>query len=119
MPELVVGIGARPGVAADDLLGAVAEFLGDAVPAVFATIDRRAGEPGLAEAAERLGVEVVAFTAIRLAAVPVPHPSDSTARALGTPSVAEAAALLASGAGELVREKCVVRGIVLAAARKV
>jgi cobalt-precorrin 5A hydrolase/precorrin-3B C17-methyltransferase len=48
-------------------------------------------------AAERLGVPLVTYPADALAAVAVPNPSDAPLAAVGTPSVAEAAALVRGG----------------------
>ncbi|WP_067568029.1 cobalamin biosynthesis protein [Nocardia acidivorans] len=111
-----VGIGLRAGVEAAIIAAAVRECLGDLKIACLATVDRRADEPGLVGAAQLLGVPVVVFPADQLAQVAVPNPSARTAEALGTPSVAEAAALLASQGGELAVPKTVISGITLAAA---
>lgn len=89
--------------------------MGDKPIACIATIDRRAEELGLRVVATQLGVPVRAYTAAELARVAVPNPSTRTAAALGTTSVAEAAALLAAD-GPLVIPKRTVDGIVLAAA---
>ncbi|MBU7599703.1 Rv2231c family pyridoxal phosphate-dependent protein CobC [Streptomyces sp. P38-E01] len=64
----------------------------------LATVDVRAREPGITAAAQELGVPLRCYPAPALAAVEVPHPSAAADTSLGTPSVAEAAALL--GAGE-------------------
>jgi cobalt-precorrin 5A hydrolase/precorrin-3B C17-methyltransferase len=101
-PSLVVGVGASRGAPAAEVLAlvraALAEAgLAEASVAALATVDAKASEPGVVEAAERLGVELRTFEAAALAAVPVPNPSDAPLRAVGTPSVAEAAALLAAG----------------------
>lgn len=69
----------------------------------LATVDSKAGEAGIAGAAERFGVPLIAYSAAYLAEIPVPNPSDAARTAAGTPSVAEAAAL-ASG-GELLVPK--------------
>ena len=63
----------------------------------LATVDVREHEPGIVAAASELGVPLVAYPASALAAVTVPHPSGRARAALGTPSVAEAAALLCAG----------------------
>jgi cobalamin biosynthesis protein CbiG len=60
----------------------------------LATVDRRAEEPCMLAAAAHFGVPLRTFAADELAAVDVPTPSDVVARHVGTPSVAEAAALL-------------------------
>jgi cobalt-precorrin 5A hydrolase/precorrin-3B C17-methyltransferase len=65
--------------------------------AELATVDAKAEEPGLVEAAERLGVPLVTYSAAELAEVEVPNPSEAPLAALGTPSVAEAAALRRGG----------------------
>ena len=114
-PELVVGLGIRPGTSAGRLLAALREVVGDKPIACIATIDRRAEELGLRVAVTQLGVPVRAYTAAELARVAVPNPSPRTAAALGTTSVAEAAALLAAD-GPLVIPKRTVDGIVIAAA---
>lgn len=106
--SLVVGIGAGKGVPAAEVLGLVQDALWDAglcaaSVAALATVDAKAGEPGIVEAAARLGVPVVTYTADELARVDVPNPSDAPLAATGTPSVAEAAAL--SGGGELLVPK--------------
>ncbi|WP_248867063.1 cobalamin biosynthesis protein [Streptomyces halobius] len=69
----------------------------------LATVDVKAAEPGLAGVARQLGVPLLSYAAEALAAVRVPAPSRFARDVMGTPSVAEAAALLAAGPGaELV-----------------
>lgn len=103
-PVLAAGVGARAGVTEGEvlaLLRAALEAAGrrDPAVAVLATAETKAGEAGIAGAAARLGVPLVTYTAAELAAVDVPHPSRTVLGAAGTPSVAEAAALLAAGPG--------------------
>ncbi|MEU3692980.1 Rv2231c family pyridoxal phosphate-dependent protein CobC [Streptomyces narbonensis] len=99
-----LGVGARPGVPVDEVLALVDAVLREAgltraAVRSLATLDARAAEPGVAGAGAELGVPVRGFPAGELAAVPVPHPSALPREATGTPSVAEAAALLTAGAG--------------------
>ncbi|MGW5771935.1 precorrin-3B C(17)-methyltransferase [Streptomyces longwoodensis] len=101
-PTLVVGVGASRGVPADEVLRLVEEALRDAglsarSVAELATVDAKADEPGILAAAARLGVPVVTYSAGELAAVDVPNPSAAPLAAVGTPSVAEAAALVRGG----------------------
>ncbi|MFF9157427.1 precorrin-3B C(17)-methyltransferase [Streptomyces sp. NPDC014846] len=101
-PSLVVGVGASRGAPAEEVLGLIGEALRDAGLAAgsvaeLATVDAKAAEPGLVAAAGRLGVPLVTYSAEELAAVEVPNPSDAPLAAVGTPSVAEAAALAAGG----------------------
>ncbi|MCH0539576.1 cobalamin biosynthesis protein [Streptomyces sp. MUM 203J] len=98
----MVGVGARRGVPAEEVLALVGAVLREAgLPcdgvAELATAESRAGEPGLVEAAARLGVPLRAHPAAELARVVVPHPSEAVRAAAGTPSVAEAAALAGGG----------------------
>jgi cobalt-precorrin 5A hydrolase len=106
----------RPGVAAEAVLAAVREVAGSRPVRCLATIDRRAGESGFAAAARALDVPIVSFRADELAAVPVTDASTRTHAALGTSSVAEAAAILASGHGPVVAPKRVIAGVTVAAA---
>ncbi|KOU55377.1 Precorrin methylase [Streptomyces sp. MMG1533] len=107
-PSLVVGVGASKGAPADEVLELVEAALRDAglsarSIAELATVDAKAEEAGIVEAAERLGVPLVTYSAQELAAVDVPNPSQAPLAAVGTPSVAEAAALV--GGGELLVPK--------------
>ncbi|MFG3660666.1 precorrin-3B C(17)-methyltransferase [Streptomyces sp. NPDC047706] len=107
-PSLVVGVGASKGAPVDEVLALVGGALREAglsprSIARLATVDAKAEEAGIVAAAERLGVPLVTYSAERLAAVEVPNPSDAPLAAVGTPSVAEAAALL--GGGELLVPK--------------
>ncbi|WP_031165896.1 precorrin-3B C(17)-methyltransferase [Streptomyces durhamensis] len=101
-PSLVVGVGASRGAPAEEVLALVEAALAQAGLSVrsvaeLATVDAKAEEPGLLAAAERLGVPLVTYSAEELAAVEVPNPSDAPLAAVGTPSVAEAAALVRGG----------------------
>jgi cobalt-precorrin 5A hydrolase/precorrin-3B C17-methyltransferase len=106
-PSLVAGVGASTGAPADavsDLLDGALDAAGLARAAIaeVATLDRKTTEPGL----QALGLPLRGFGAEALRAVPVPTPSAVVAEAVGTPSVAEAAALLSAGPGaELVVPK--------------
>ncbi|MBD5627724.1 MAG: cobalamin biosynthesis protein CbiG [Desulfovibrio sp.] len=104
-PLLHAGVGCRRGVDAASIERAVRETLAEhgleaAAVASLATVEEKAEEPGLVEAARRLGVPLLAYPAPELAAVPVPHPSEAAGARFGLPpfSVCEAAALLAAQA---------------------
>ncbi|MFD3522109.1 precorrin-3B C(17)-methyltransferase [Streptomyces sp. NPDC058653] len=109
-PSLVVGVGASKGVGEDEVYEVVGAALRDAglsplSVAALATVDAKADEPGIVAAAGRLGVPLRAYPAELLAAIAVPNPSDAPLAAVGTPSVAEAAALAAGRGGELLVQK--------------
>ncbi|WP_342776462.1 cobalamin biosynthesis protein [Streptomyces diacarni] len=102
---LAVGVGTCAGVAATEVRDLVrgvlaAAGLTESDVAALATVQARAEEPGLLAAARRAGLPLLAYDARALARVRVPHPSDFSRAAVGTPSVAEAAALLAAGGGD-------------------
>uniref|UniRef100_UPI003524A573 cobalt-precorrin 5A hydrolase n=1 Tax=Streptomyces sp. PU_AKi4 TaxID=2800809 RepID=UPI003524A573 len=76
-PTLVVGVGASKGAPVDEVLGLVEDALrgaglSSASVAELATVDAKADEPGVVEAARRLGVPLVTYTAGELARVEVP-----------------------------------------------
>jgi cobalamin biosynthesis protein CbiG len=99
--RLVVGVGCSLGCPPGELIalirGALARVHGTAI--AVATVDRRAEEPCVRAAAEDLAVELRLHPADVLAGIPVPTPSAVVLRHVGTPSVAEAAALCSAGAG--------------------
>jgi cobalt-precorrin 5A hydrolase/precorrin-3B C17-methyltransferase len=99
---LVVGVGSSSGASADgirDLLSrALAQAgLDPAAIGLVASVDLKQDEPGIVALATALGVELRTFPATTLAEVDVPTPSTVVEAAVGTPSVAEAAALHAAG----------------------
>jgi cobalt-precorrin 5A hydrolase len=115
--DVVVGIGLRPGTSAGAIRSALREGVGGYRIACLATLTQRFAEPGLRAVAAEFQVPLRSYSAAELAAVAVPNPGIRTQAAVGTASVAEAAALLAAGGGPLVIPKRVVQGVVLAAAR--
>jgi cobalt-precorrin 5A hydrolase / precorrin-3B C17-methyltransferase len=99
-PSLVAGIGSAAGVSAEEvtaLLDAAlaSEGLDRRAVGCVATIDLKANEAGIVT----LGLPMVTFGAEQLGAIDVPNPSDVVFAEVGTPSVSEAAALLAAGPG--------------------
>ncbi len=119
-PSLVVGVGCSLGAPPGELAALMGMALADAglsadSVAEVATIDRRRHEPALLA----LALPLRTFPAQQLAAVGVPNPSAVVAAAVGTASVAEAAALLAAGTGaELVVAKRASATATVAVARR-
>jgi precorrin-4 C11-methyltransferase/precorrin-2 C(20)-methyltransferase len=108
--RLVLGFGcstdATPQEAEEVALGALGEAgLSRWGVRTLATIDRRSRHPASGHLVETFGVELVAFAPAELDAVPVPNGSGSVRAAVGTASVAEAAALLGSGGRLLVSKR--------------
>jgi cobalt-precorrin 5A hydrolase/precorrin-3B C17-methyltransferase len=110
-PSLVLGIGASRNAPADEIDSLVAEVLRSAglsalSVAAVATADAKADEQGILEVCARHGWQLTTYAAGVLAEVAVPNPSAVVQQAVGTPSVAEASALLHAGPGaELVAAK--------------
>lgn len=102
-PTLVLGLGCDRGTALATLQEAVDQALqqlGASLNevATLASIDLKADEPALLSLARQLDCPIHFYPAAALAAVAVPNPSTTVLRHTGTPSVSEAAALLAAGA---------------------
>ena len=100
--RLALGLGCDRGTPAatirqviDEALARAGATLAD-VEAV-ASIDLKADEAGLLEVARACGWTLRFYAAAELAQVTVPNPSETVRKHTGTPSVSEAAALLAAG----------------------
>jgi cobalt-precorrin 5A hydrolase len=97
---LWVGIGCKAGTPLELIETAIqnvcrAYHLAEGAIAGIATIDAKSGEIGLLELCRSRNWLLKTFAADVLSSVEVPNPSDVAAKSVGTPSVAEAAALCA------------------------
>jgi cobalt-precorrin 5A hydrolase len=120
---LIAGVGCHKGTPASEILDFIEESFRQAGLSLLslkalATIAVKKDEPGLKEAAQRLGVKLLWFTAEELEKVPVPTPSAQAARHVGAKSVSEAAALMAAQ-GELLVPKRKGANVTVAVARAV
>jgi cobalamin biosynthesis protein CbiG len=98
---LWVGIGCQKGISPQLISAAIEKVLQEyhldyTDIAGIATIDIKASEFGLREFCRVNNLPLKTFTAKVLAAVSVPNPGKIIAEKVGTPSVAEAAAILAA-----------------------
>lgn len=98
--QVAVGLGCDRGtplatlqLAIDEALALAGASLADVVAA--ASIDLKADEPGLLALAAQHGWKLIFYSPAELTAVTVPNPSETVRKHTGTPSVSEAAALLA------------------------
>ncbi len=117
MKRVTLGVGCDRGTAHKTLRAAVMQALASvqlpsAAVATLATIDKKYDEEAILLLAARQGWPLRLFSAVELAQVPVPNPSATVLAHMGTPAVAEAAALLAAHARmeDLVLEKYKYRG---------
>lgn len=103
--EVAIGLGFQRGVSRETLESAIVATL-RLVPGArlrrLATLAAKCEEPGLAELARARGWVLIGYSAGRLAAVAGVAASARVGAATGTPSVAEAAARLASGGQPLI-----------------
>ena len=115
--KIALGLGCDRGTPAATIAQCIAEALlacdktlAD-VQAV-ASIDLKADEAGLLQVIAENGWLCLFYPATELAAVDVPNPSETVRKHTGTPSVSEAAALLAAHADQshLIIEKHKLRG---------
>ena len=113
--RVVVGIGARKGVAAAEVVRVISTVLQPnwRVEAI-ASIDRKADL--VAAVASSMGVRGVTYSAEELSAALTVASSDRVSRAVGTGSVAEAAALLAAGSADTLVPRTVQGMITVAVA---
>jgi cobalt-precorrin 5A hydrolase/precorrin-3B C17-methyltransferase len=119
---LVVGIGCERGVTMDEIDEAVRACLSQhglslASLCMVASIDLKRDEPGMLSFADRYHLPVRWFSAEDLRRAGGPSPSPVVKRQVGTPGVAEPAALLASGNGPLVVPKMKQGRVTVAVAR--
>jgi len=103
--KLALGLGCDRGTPRETLAQAVDLALAQigatlADVAAVASITLKADELGLLALAAERGWSMHFYNPAELAAMPVPNPSETVRRHTGTPSVSEAAALLAAGAAD-------------------
>lgn len=99
--KLAVGIGCDRNVSLATLEAVLDQALASITAsradiAVFASIDKKNDEIALLQLAKNEKKPMQFFTADALAQVPVPNPSETVRKHMGTPAVSEAAALLAA-----------------------
>jgi cobalt-precorrin 5A hydrolase len=116
--KLVVGLGCDRGTSLETIETAINKALQSANLSSndiiqFATIDKKNDEQGLLQCTEKYQCPLTFYSATQLAKVDVPSPSAIVMKYMGTPSVSEAAALLAAGTTKesLIVEKFKMRGI--------
>nr|VFK44400.1 MAG: precorrin-3B C17-methyltransferase [Candidatus Kentron sp. SD]VFK79826.1 MAG: precorrin-3B C17-methyltransferase [Candidatus Kentron sp. SD] len=115
--KVMLGIGCDRGTPMETLekaVGAALAQIGATLEAVqgIASIEAKRDEEGLLALAENRGWPLLFYGANELSQAPVPNPSEVVRRHMGTPAVAEAAALLAAGinTADLLVEKIKLRG---------
>lgn len=117
---LALGIGCRQGVGADAIEACVLLALGERrllEVREVATVDAKAGEPGLLEFCARHALPLRVFSNASLAGRPwVSQPSAWVKETLGLPGVCEPCALLTSPRASLLTRKTTLHGVAVAVA---
>jgi len=122
--NLFLGVGCNSGTEAEEigeviLAGLRRLLLSPASVAAIATVEAKRHEPGLVACAAKFGVPLLCYESAELNSVAVPSPpSEHALAAIGATGVAEPAALLASGGGELLLKKVKSGNVTLAIAEK-
>jgi len=122
--NLYLGVGCNSGTTAEEIeaviLSGLRRFLlSPASVAAIATAEAKRGEPGLVVCAEKFAVPLLCYSSSELNGVAVPSPpSEHALAAIGATGVAEPAALLASGGGNLLLKKVKSGNVTLAIAEK-
>jgi cobalt-precorrin 5A hydrolase len=119
---LMLGVGCRRGTGGEEISTHIRAVFRAADLSFLSigglgSIEAKADEEGLLDAAQELGVVPEFFPAGRLDAVDAPNPSGTVMRRMGVGSVSEASALLLARGGELLVEKTKTRTVTLAVAR--
>ncbi|MBE9010356.1 cobalamin biosynthesis protein [Pseudanabaenaceae cyanobacterium LEGE 13415] len=120
MQSLWIGVGCRRGTSKEQIETAIAEVLhryglSETQILGIASVDRKLDELGLLEYCEAHQFPLSLFSAEALSTIEVPNPSLDR---IGTASVAEAAAILASGSDRLIVPKQVIENRVTIAIAK-
>ncbi len=112
--NLWLGWGFQSGLSAAEFHQALAialdtSPLNSQAPSGIATIARKQSDPEFLKFTQAWGGVVRFFSSTQLAQIPSYHPSPKVKTLIQTPSVAEAAALLATDSGKLIISKQVLR----------
>lgn len=122
--NLVLGIGCNRGTPSEEIKALVTQQLKQQCLSLksvscIASIAAKRDEAGLVECAEHLGVPLYFFESDELNQVSFPSPpSDHALAAVGAAGVAEPAAILASGGGQLLVKKVKTKNVTLAVAER-
>ncbi|MDI6813314.1 MAG: cobalamin biosynthesis protein [Desulfitobacteriaceae bacterium] len=123
---LSIGVGCRRGVSSDAVLEAIAAAMTQigasysALKGIY-SIDLKAGEQGLIEAAARLGIPFITFKASEIQTKNEETgitPSEFVQEKIGVDGVCEAASLLGTENGSLILPKTKMKGITVAISRE-
>ncbi len=110
-PTLWIGLGCERNTSKELIEGSLKSFLttNNLSPlsiAGFATVDLKKDEKAILEISKEKNLPIKFFTSEELSAINTPNPSNIVLNEIGTPSVAEAACMLAAGQGsKLLKEK--------------
>ncbi|MBW4663748.1 MAG: precorrin-3B C(17)-methyltransferase [Chroococcus sp. CMT-3BRIN-NPC107] len=113
---LWVGVGCERGTPKETIASAIKKVflehqLAENAIAAITTIDLKADEIGLLELCQEQDLPLITFTKEALSAITVPNPSQVVEAEVGTPSVAEAAAMIAANSQTLLVTKQIFKSV--------
>jgi len=122
--DLVIGMGLNSGTTQEEISKGIEQFMRDNCFSIFSlreivTHEKKLSERGLREYARLRGLRLRGFTTAELNEVKGVQESEAARRALGVQAVAEPAALIASGAKELLVRKVRSGNLTMALCRRV
>lgn len=122
--NIIVGVGCKRGVAADKIIGAISNSLGELQLPIdqvrfIATIDAKASEKGLIQAAQELQIplRLISSNEIMNSSRDF-YRSEFVQQSVGAPGVSEPCALLAGRRTQLIQKRKIYEGITIAVARE-
>ena len=116
-PTLWIGLGCERNTSKELIEDSLQSFLAsnNLSPlsiAGFATVDLKKDEKAFLEISKEKNLPIKFFTSLELSKINTPNPSDTVLNEIGTPSVAEAACIMAAGEGsKLLKEKKIFKSI--------
>lgn len=124
LKTIIVGVGCRRGTPEDRIAGAICEALARASASldevrVLASADLKANEPGLLQAARRLGLSLRLISSAEIISTTRTFQHSAfVEEKVNLPAVAEPAALLAGRRTQLILPKTIIDGVTVAIARE-
>ncbi len=121
--NLIIGVGCNRCASKNEIIDFIYEIFSKHRLSLLslkkiASIDAKMDETGIIDTAKQFGVNIEWYSKERLSGVKVPNPSETVMKNMGTPTVSEAAALIASKNTRLLVTKQKKGNVTIAVARE-